>query len=183
MNPLIRSFESSTEGQLIQLGDVDLLIELDTKAPRTLPSFLIKSKETFRDGQTKIYKLTLDHVGSELEYILIGESFGVFMDVKLFNKPDFFNPNRRDVLFNGDFGWLFDFDAYPAEIYDGDSNAFIRNGNRPEVFDSTAIIEWKTEEKIINYLLMLVETGIHNETGGWVEFFEGRQIRDEDVSF
>lgn len=177
---LLQSFESSIKGQLIQISDTDLLIELDTKAPKTLPTFLIADKKTLVDGLNKYIVLTLDHVGSDLEYILVGNIFDKEMDVELYSRPDFFTPNRRDVLFEGDNGWMFDFENYPQEIYGGD-NTFIRKVGA-EVFDNTAVIKWATEEKIINYLLLLIETGIHAEKGGWVEFYEGRQINDEEVT-
>lgn len=178
---LLQSFESSIKGQLIQIGDTDLLIELDEKAPKTLPTFLISDKKTLVDGQNKYIILTLDHVGSDLEYILVGNIFGEMLDAELYSRPEFFTPNRRDVLFAGDNGWLFDFDAYPQEIYNGEIT-FVRKVGA-EVFGDTAVIKWSTEEKIVGYLLLLIEVGIHNEKGGWVEFYEGRQLNDSDLTF
>jgi hypothetical protein len=178
---LIQQFKSSTEGQLVQVNDVDLLIELDEKAPKTLASFLIKKKRFFSDGDTQLVVLTLDHVGSDLEYLLVGSIFEDALDVKLFLQPDFFKSDRRDVLVKGDNGWLFDFDSYAQELY-CDDIVFVRKV-QPEVFHDTAVIEWDTESKIINHLQFLIETGIHGPNGGWVEFYEGRLINENDVTF
>ena len=178
---LINAFNRSEVGDLLDVKDVDLIIELDELAPKTRPQFLIKTRRKYRDGETTFVVLTLDHVGSTLEFILVGSIFGNEIDVKLFKRPDFFEEDRRDVIFNGDNGWLFDFDQYPQEIYSGDTT-FARKV-QPEVFGDTALIEWETKEQIINYKLLLIETGIHNAQGGWVEFYEGRQIEESTVKF
>lgn len=178
---MIDVLKNCKEGQLVTVTDVDLLIELDEKAPKTTPSFLIKKKRFFLDGDTQLVVLTLDHVGSDLEYLLVGSIFQNALDMKLFVQPDFFKHERRDVIKNGDSGWLFDFDAYAQELY-CDDVVFTRKV-QPEVFGDTAVIEWDTPSNIINHLQLLIETGIHNERGGWCEFYEGRLIQESDVSF
>jgi len=35
----------------------------------------------------------------------------------------------------------------------------------------------------VNYKILIIEDGTNNDCGGWVEFFEGRQIKDTDVTF
>lgn len=181
MQNLITSFINAKEGSIVRVNDIDLLIEHDDTAPKTVPDFLIKSKRIFENGQFKKVILTLDHIGSDIEYLLVGDIFEQLIDVSLYSHLSFFTNDKRSVLQRGDLHWLFDGDNYPHEIYNEDI-VFTRKVNC-EVFDNTAIIDWTTESKIVNYKLMLIETGIFNDGGGWVEFYEGRQLPETDITF
>lgn len=176
MSLLIDSFKESKVGQLVRINDVDLLIELDDTKQK--PDFLIK--EIKKHGSQYI-TLLLDHVGTDLEYLLVCSMFQNACDVKLFKKPDFFKPDKRQVIQESENGWLFDFDSYPQEIYSDE--IVYKKKFQEEVFGDTCIIEWETESKIVDYQLLLIETGFMHEGGGWVEFYEGRQIQDKDVIF
>lgn len=174
---LIQEFHNCKPGQLIELSDLDLLIELDAKVKGTLPSFLIKLKRSF-DG---IHILTLDHIGSDLEYVLVAEYIDDALDVKLFKQPDFFVPQHRRKLEDSDYSWMLDENLdYPEQIY-CDELIFDRQV-RQEVYNQhTAIIQWSTDAAIVDYLILLIETGINNPGGGWVEFLEGRMIHSDYV--
>lgn len=167
-------------GCLVKIDDTDLLIELSDRAPKTLPSFLVKNKTTFQDGAFRSVHYLLDHVGSDLEYLLVINSFDGEYDTKLFNRPEWFTPNHRRVLQDGEHGWLFEYDNYPSEIYNGDV-VFTRKVAH-EIFGKAAVLEWETPEAIVNYQLLLVETGIYNDGGGLVEFYEGRTIQPDTVN-
>lgn len=166
-------------GALVVIDDTDLLIELSERAPKTAPSFLVKDKKTFEDGTYKTVHYLLDHVGSDLEYLLTVNSINEQYDYKLFSRPEWYKPNHRRVLNEGEEKWLFDGDNYPSEIYNA-SIIYKRKVNN-EIFKNTAIIEWETQSQIVNYILLLVETGIYNDGGGLVEFYEGRLIYADTV--
>ena len=167
-------------GRLVKIDDTDLLIELSDRAPKTLPSFLVKGKTTFQDGAYRSVHYVLDHVGSDLEYVLAINSLHDEYDCKLFSKPEWYTPNHRRVLQDGEHGWLFDGDNYPTEIYN-DGIVYTRKVAH-EIFGKAAVIEWETPAKIVNYLLLLVENGIYNDGGGLVEFYEGRTIHADTVN-
>lgn len=171
----------SDVGKLVKIDDTDLLIELSDRAPKTLPHFLIKSKNIFHDGVYRSVHYLLDHVGSDLEYLLVVNSFNDVYDCKLFSRPEWFTPSHRKSLQEGDYGWLFEYDNYPEEIYNED--IIFKRKVAHEVFGNVAIIEWETDESIVNYQLMLIESGIYNQGGGLVEFYEGRIIHSDCVSF
>ena len=167
-------------GRLITINDLDLLIELSDRAPKTLPSFLVKGKTLFQDGEYRSAHYVLDHVGSDLEYMLAINSFRGEYDCKLFSRPEWFTPNHRRVLQASEHDWLFEYDNYPSEIYNGEI-VYTRKVSH-EIFGKAAVIEWETPSQIINHLLLLVETGIYNEGGGFVEFYEGRNIHTDTVN-
>lgn len=167
--------------QLISIDDSDLIIELSESAPRTLPTFLVKNKRTYKDHifQSDVY--VLDHVGSDLEYLLVIDSFDESYDCKLYLKPDWFNSNSRKILQNDDqYSWMFeDGNDYPKEIY-CDGITYVRKVTN-EIFENTAIIEYDTSSYVINHLLLLIETGIYHDNGGLVEFYEGRRIEPDTL--
>lgn len=167
-------------GSLVKIDDTDLLIELSERAPKTLPSFLVKDKTVFQDGPYRAVHYVLDHVGSDLEYVLAINSLHGEYDCKLFTRPEWYTPNHRRVLRDGEENWLFDGDGYPSEIYNH-SIVYTRKVSH-EIFGKTAVIEWETKSQIVNYLLLLVETGIYNDGGGLVEFYEGRTIHADTVN-
>lgn len=173
------NFKNSKIGQLIRINDVDLLIELDDT--KISPDFLIKEKRELEDEMCAYTILTLDHVGSDLEWLLVCSSFKEECDVMLFRRPDFFKEDKRSVIQEGDNGWLFDFDSYPQEIYSGD--IIYKKKFQQEVFGDVCLIEWETDSKIVDYKLLLIETSFRQDGGGWVEFYEGRQIKETDVVF
>ena len=179
--PLPSAFLNSKVGQLIKIDDVDLLIELSDSAAKTLPTFLIKERNSYVDGETTIILLLLDHVGSDVEYLLMAHMWSDQVDVKLFHMLDFFTPEQRAILQDGEFGWLFDGADYPAEIYNDGVDPYVRKV-QSEVYGSTAIVEYETTSKIVNYRLLIIEEGIHNNGGGLVRFYEGRLIHPEHVS-
>jgi len=176
---ILEHFGKSKVGDLIRVNDVDLLIELDDS--KKTPDFLIKERRALTEGDGEYIILTLDHIGTDLEYLLICKSFKGAFDVLLYKQPEYFKPDKRSVLQKGENDWLFDFENYPAEIYSDDITFIqkVQNG----LFGDVCLVEWETESKIIDYKLLLIETGFFNDGGGWVEFYEGRQISDSDVSF
>lgn len=179
MNTIIKDFTSIKTGQLVAINDVDLLIELDEHKKGN--SFLVKDKRILRDSGSEYTLLTLDHVGTDLEYLLVCSSFKGECDIMLYKQPDFFSPDKRCVIQESDNDWLFDFEAYPQEIYNGDIT--FKKKNQQEVFGTSALVEWETPAEIVDYKLLLIETGIQHDGGGWVEFYAGRQINDKDVIF
>jgi hypothetical protein len=197
MIQLINSFRNAKQGDLIRVNDVDLLIELDDASKGKLPDFTIKEKRSWRANLSEYIVLTLDHVGSDIERLLMCSVYKDACDVKLYNRPDFFVPDRRNVLMESANGWLFDFDSYPQEIYNGDivykkkfqNEMFPGNGTPKEDFknqitsNTSCIVEWETPSKIVDYQLLVIETGSTNQYGGWVEFYQGRQIKNEEVVF
>jgi hypothetical protein len=181
MIQLINSFRNAKQGDLIRVNDVDLLIELDDAAKGKLPDFTIKEKRSWKANLSEYIVLTLDHVGSDIERLLMCSVYKDACDVKLYNRPDFFVPDRRNVLMESDTGWLFDFDSYPQEIYN-DSIVYKKKFQN-EMFGDNCIVEWETRSKIVDYQLLVIETGSTNQYGGWVEFYQGRQIKNEEVVF
>jgi hypothetical protein len=179
MNILTKQFKDVKLNQLVRINDVDLLIELDDTKQN--PDFLIKEKREYIQDASNYIVLTLDHVGTDLEYILVCSIFEDACDVKLYKQPEFFKPDKRSVLMESDNGWLFDFEKYPQEIYNGDITFSKKFQN--EVFGDSCIVEWVTNSKIVDYELLLIETGNKHDGGGWIEFYEGRMIRDTDVVF
>ena len=179
---MVKDFKNSKAGDLIVISDVDLLIELsDEKGVGSMCNFLIKEKKEYVNLPYHYITLLLDHVGSDREYLLVGSIHGEVMDVKLFSRPDFFEPNTRNVLEQSDLSWLFDGEGYPSEIYSGEIVYKIKIQN--EVYGHDVIHEWITQSPIVNYELLVIETGFTNHNGGWVEFYEGRIIPDKDVKF
>lgn len=169
-------------GQLINVDEVDLIIELSELAPKTLPSFLVKDTRSFRDGGTTITLITLDHVGSDVEYLLMAHSWNDAIDVKLFRALDCVKPDKRSVLqASDDTAWLFDGDDYPGEIYNENVSPYVRKV-QSEIFGSTAIVEYETPSQIVNYRLLLIEEGIHNVGGGLVRFYEGRIVSEHNIT-
>jgi hypothetical protein len=176
---IITYFQVSGVGQLVRVNDVDLLIELDDV--KVLPDFLIKEKREYKKDYTHFIILTLDHVGSDREYLLVASIYQGACDVKFYKKPDFFTPDKREVLQNSDLDWLFDFDNYPQEIY-CDDITFVKKVQN-EMFGEACIVEWITDAQIVDYQMLVIEEGWRHEGGGWVEFYEGRQIKETDVVF
>lgn len=168
------------KGQIVEVDDPDLMIQLHELAKDAKPHFLIDSVQIFSDGDYKQTHFVLDHIGSDFEWLLVTESFEDALDVKIFGKPDFFKPNVRSILQkNEETAWMFDRNDYPQEIH-ADEDIFKRKV-QCEVFNNTALIEYETGSKIIDYLILIKEEGIFNDKGGWVSFYEGRQIRTTDL--
>jgi hypothetical protein len=178
INTIITDFKNAKVGQLVAINDVDLLIELDGK---TTPNYTIKAKSSYESSPSHYIILTLDHIGSDAELLLVCSSFKGACDVKLYSRPDFFEPDKRSVINESDNDWLFDNEGYPEEVYNGD--IVFKKKFQNEIFDNTCIVEWETDAKIIDYQLLLIETGFQHEGGGWVDFYSGRQIQDKDVVF
>lgn len=176
-NEIISGFFKSTIGQMVSINDVDLLIELDEHKKGN--TFLIKDKRVLTESGSTYYLLTLDHVGTDLEYLLVCSTFKGACDIMLFKQPDFFQADKRSVIQESSNDWLFDFEGYPQEIYNGE--IVYTKKFQQETFGKTALIEWETQSEIVDYKLILIETGIFHEGGGWVEFYAGRQIQDKDV--
>lgn len=179
---LLHEFKNSRVGQLVKIEDIDLLIELSDSAAKTLPTFLIKDKRTYHDGESNIELLILDHVGSDVEYLLMAHSWRDQLDVKLFQSFDWFSPDKRSILQESeDTAWLFDGDDFPAEIYNDGVQPYVRKV-QSEVYGSTVIVEYETPSKIVNYRLLILEEGFQHNGGGLVSFYQGRLIQPEHVS-
>ena len=178
INETIDNFKNSKVGQLVCINDVDLLIELDGKAS---PNFKVKSKSTYAQNLSHYIMLVLDHIGSDDEYLLVCSIYEDACDVKLYNRPEFFVPDKRSVIEESGNDWLFDGEAYPEELYNGD--IVYKKKFQNELFGNTCIVEWVTTAEIVNYEMLLIETGFTHDGGGWVEFYEGRQIQEKDVVF
>jgi hypothetical protein len=179
MKDLIKSFKNCAVGQLVRVNDVDLLIQLDDV--KAVPDFLIKEKREYSRNLSDYVILTLDHIGTDYEYILVCSTFQDACDVYLYCEPDFYTPDKREILMEGEHKWLFDNQNYPAEIYCDD--IVFKKKVQNELFGKTCIVEWTTDAQIVDYNIMLIETGVYNDGGGWVEYYEGRQINDKDILF
>lgn len=179
MKEIIKSFKDSKVGQLVRVNDVDLLIQFDDT--KLIPDFLIKEKREYEKNLSHYIVLTLDHIGTDYEYILVASIYQDACDVYLYCEPDFYTPDKREVLMEGANQWLFDNQNYPQEIY-CDDIVFTKKVQN-ELFGKTCIVEWKTDAQIVDYNIMLIETGVYNDGGGWVEYYEGRQIDDKYVIF
>ncbi len=179
MKELIKSFKTCAVGQLVRINDVDLLIAFDD--PKLLPDFIIKEKREYNRNLSDYVVLTLDHVGTDYEYVLIASIYQDACDVSLYVEPGYFTPDKRELLMEGDNKWMFDNQNYPIEIYSDD--IIFKKKVQNELFGKTCIVEWVTDAQIVDYKLMLIETGVYNDGGGWVEFYEGRQLNEKDVIF
>lgn len=180
MNDIIKNFKDAKIGQLVRINDVDLLIALDDC--KKLPDFLVKERRHYSDDLSEYVILTLDHIGTEYEYLLVCDIYKDVCDVNLYAEPQFFTPDKRSVLMESNNDWLFDFENYPEEIYQGDNQEIVfKQKVKTQLYGRTSIVEWITNEQIVDYKLLLIETGLFNEGGGWVEFYEGRQINEDDV--
>ena len=177
MKDKIKQFQYCKVGDLIRVEDVDLLIELNGKTP----DFIIRQKRTYIEYPSHYIVLDLNHIGTEYTYVLVCSIFNDVCDVNLYAEPDFYTPDTRKVL-TDKMGWLFDGEGYPTEIYSGD-DTFIKKQNQQEYFGDSCVVEWETESKIINYKILVIEDGTNNDNGGWVEFLEGRQIKDTEITF
>ena len=179
---IIERFQNAEIGSLVKVDDVDLIIEasdnVDLKGK--LLNFLVKEVNSYEEDGAGFEILLLDHVGSDVEYLLVCSHYNGISDIKLYSRPEFFTPNSRNVLVNSENGWLFDGESYPDEIYSDD--IVYKKKFQNEVYQNTTIVEWVTESKIVNYELLVIETGSTNQYGGWVEFYEGRQIKEKDVT-
>lgn len=179
MIEIINNFHRALIGQLIRVDDVDLLIALDDV--KKAPDFIVKERRVFSENLSDYVMLTLDHVGTDYEYLLVCSIFKSACDVYLYEEPQFFTPDKRSLLMEGENSWLFDNQNYPSEIYSDDIVYTKKLQN--ELFDTVCIAEWETKSQILNYNLLAIETGIFHDGGGWVEFYEGRQINNKDVIF
>lgn len=179
MKELIKSFKECKVGQLVRINDVDLLIAFDDA--KILPDSLIKEKREFSRNLSEYVILTLDHVGTDYEYLLVCSIFQEACDVNLFVEPSYYTPDKREILMEDYNRFLFDNQNYPVEIYSDD--IIFKKKIQNELFGKTCIVEWETDAQIVDYKLLLIETGVYNDGGGWVEFYEGRQINDKDVIF
>ncbi len=185
-NPISNRLRSVALNSLIRVDDVDLLIQLHEVAPKSNPDFLIRSRSVYEDGEYSVMVFSLDHIGSDFETTLIVKSFQGQSDFMLVSRPEFFTPDHRAVLQKSDNGWLFDGDGYPQEIYNDAESIVFKRKVACEIFSNigsrpAAIVEWITESQIVNYSLILIETCIYNDGGGWVEFYEGRQIPNASI--
>jgi len=178
INETINNFKNSRIGQLVCINDVDLLIELDGKVS---PNYTIKTKTEYNANLSHYVMLLLDHIGTDDEYLLVCSSYKDACDVKLYHKPDWFMPDKRSVLEERVNDWLFEGEGYPEEIYNRD--IVYKKKFQNEIFDNNCMVEWSTNSEIVNYQLILIETGFAHDGGGWVEFYEGRQIQEKDVVF
>lgn len=178
LNETLSNFRNSRIGQLVCINDVDLLIDLEGKGS---PNFTIKNKATYSQNMSNYIILTLDHIGTDDEYLLVCSSYEEACDVKLYHRPDFFVPDKRQVLQESSNDWLFDNEAYPQEIYNGDI-VYKKKQFQNELFGNTCIVEWETKSQIVDYQLLVIETGYTHDGGGWVEFYQGRQIQEKDVA-
>lgn len=178
LNETISNFRNVKVGQVVCINDVDLLIELDGKIT---PNYTIKAKSIYDSDPSHYIMLTLDQIGSDAELLLVCSIFKDACDVKLYSRPEFFEADKRSIIEESDNDWLFDNEGYPEEIYNGETT--FKKKFQNEVFGNTCIVEWETPDKIVDYQLLLIETGFKQTGGGWVDFYSGRQIQEKDVAF
>lgn len=176
-----------TGGGLVSIDDVDLLIQLDELGHRGAKNFLIKEAIHYSKDESEYHFLKLSNPTIPDLNLMLGLTvWNSNWDLKLYEAPNFFAPDKRSVLQKEDsISWLFEgLNDYPQEIYSGaeESKIVYKRKVRDEVFGKTAIVEYVTDSQIINYELLILESGIFNEGGGWVEFFEGRIIQEKDVN-
>jgi hypothetical protein len=187
----MNQFKSCVVGGLLTVNEADLFIEFDDlpECKGKRPDFFIKDKVSLQDGKNGYVLLILDHIGSDLERLLVCSYYEggkeTVMDVKLYARPDFFTPDRRCELEKSDNGWIFDGEGFAQEIYSGEGEEKItyKKKFQNESFGDSCIAEWVTESEILNYELFVFEKGSTNQFGGWVEFYEGRTINALDVVF
>lgn len=179
----LESLKSAKVGQLVKIDDVDLLIELSDATKNPSPTFLVKDRTDLSDNHSsKVIFLTLDHVGTDIEYLLMVSEWNGEYDVKLFSSFDWFVPDSRTNLQKSeDTSWLFDGNDFPGEIYNEGVEPYVRKV-QSEVYGSTVLVEYETASKIVNYRLLLIEEGFYNHNGGLVRFYQGRIIHPEHVS-
>ena len=95
---MITEFKNCVVGALVRVNDFDLIAEYHTKNIQPPLDFLIEEKRVFDNGDDDLrIILKLNHVGTDEIKLLILTAFKDNYDVKLYYKPEFFNPAKISI--------------------------------------------------------------------------------------
>lgn len=163
--------DSIKKGDRLFLDDFRTILETENF------SFFVEKvrKFSFENGS----ELTLCYLENEMfKLILAQKKLGDLVDYKVYNYMEFFvEGSREDHLVSNP--WIFgDNGRGFSEVIESDNGVYVRK-KLPEVTHDGEydcfIAEYETQADLENNELIVIETG-----AGWIEFYEGRIISEND---